>query len=173
MSGNNPPSAAATARALDANQNLKRSVQSAFDGKSNFSSSCWHQQCLISEQKRAYSYISFPRESSNMGSLFDDGWGLDSSPGFDISIPGISFVGAESFSNNFSLIQAGFLTSSIPEPQDTKKSSLDGNYRSKVRVSDRYKIVGFISSGTYGRVYKAIGHNGQSGEFAIKKSDEQ
>jgi hypothetical protein len=29
--------------------------------------------------------------------------------------------------------------------------------------------VGFISSGTYGRVYKAIGKNGQKGEFAIKK----
>lgn len=25
------------------------------------------------------------------------------------------------------------------------------------------------SSGTYGRVYKAVGCNGQSGEFAIKK----
>ena len=34
---------------------------------------------------------------------------------------------------------------------------------------DRYKVVGFISSGTYGRVYKAVGHNGMSGEFAIKK----
>jgi hypothetical protein len=36
-------------------------------------------------------------------------------------------------------------------------------------VRDRYHIVGFISSGTYGRVYKAIGKNGQKGEFAIKK----
>lgn len=66
-------------------------------------------------------------------------------------------------------------------------------YTSKVRVLDRYKVVGFIryvrvsaedapnndawvliaraecSSGTYGRVYKAVGWNGQSGEFAIKK----
>lgn len=41
-------------------------------------------------------------------------------------------------------------------------------YTSKVRVLDRYKVVGFISSGTYGRVYKAVGLNGQSGEFAIK-----
>ncbi len=40
---------------------------------------------------------------------------------------------------------------------------------SKVKVLDRYKVVGFISSGTYGRVYKAVGHNGQVGEFAIKK----
>jgi cyclin-dependent kinase 8/11 len=42
-------------------------------------------------------------------------------------------------------------------------------YTSKVRVRDRYHIVGFISSGTYGRVYKALGKNGQKGEFAIKK----
>ncbi len=42
-------------------------------------------------------------------------------------------------------------------------------YQSKVRVGDRYKVIGFISSGTYGRVYKAHGRQGQAGEFAIKK----
>lgn len=42
-------------------------------------------------------------------------------------------------------------------------------YQSKVRVVDRYKVIGFISSGTYGRVYKAVGRQGQPGEFAIKK----
>lgn len=42
-------------------------------------------------------------------------------------------------------------------------------YSSKKRVSERYKIIGFISSGTYGRVYKAQGRTGQVGEFAIKK----
>lgn len=42
-------------------------------------------------------------------------------------------------------------------------------YTSKVRVRDRYHIVGFISSGTYGRVYKAVRKNGEKGEFAIKK----
>lgn len=44
-----------------------------------------------------------------------------------------------------------------------------GGYTSRKRVHDRYRIIGFISSGTYGRVYKAVGRNGQVGEFAIKK----
>ncbi|KAL9111791.1 MAG: hypothetical protein Q9227_003850 [Pyrenula ochraceoflavens] len=55
------------------------------------------------------------------------------------------------------------------------------NYQSKVRVREKYHIVGFISSGTYGRVYKAVGKNGtdaankqiganeQKGVYAIKK----
>ncbi|KZF26775.1 cyclin-dependent protein kinase-like protein Ssn3 [Xylona heveae TC161] len=42
-------------------------------------------------------------------------------------------------------------------------------YASKVRVQDRYKVVGFISSGTYGRVYKAVSRHGDTREFAIKK----
>lgn len=36
-------------------------------------------------------------------------------------------------------------------------------------MRDKYHITGFISSGTYGRVYKAVGKKGQKGEFAIKK----
>ena len=35
MTTNNPPSAAATARASDATQTLKRSVAAAFDGEHN------------------------------------------------------------------------------------------------------------------------------------------
>jgi len=43
-------------------------------------------------------------------------------------------------------------------------------YRSKVRVLDKYHIIGFISSGTYGRVYKARSRtSGNKKEFAIKK----
>jgi len=42
-------------------------------------------------------------------------------------------------------------------------------YQSKTRVTDKYRVIGFISSGTYGRVYKAQGRHGQTGEFAIKK----
>lgn len=50
------------------------------------------------------------------------------------------------------------------------KKSPGIGYTSKVRIRDKYHIVGFISSGTYGRVYKATGKNGKQGEFAIKKS---
>ena len=38
-----------------------------------------------------------------------------------------------------------------------------------MHVTDKYNVIGFISSGTYGRVYKARGRQGQPGEFAIKK----
>ena len=55
------------------------------------------------------------------------------------------------------------------ETQDARKLPVNNGYTSKVRVLDRYEVVGFISSGTYGRVYKAVGVKGQSGEFAIKK----
>ncbi|CAO3691134.1 unnamed protein product [Rhizopus microsporus] len=38
------------------------------------------------------------------------------------------------------------------------------------RVLDKYEIIGFISSGTYGRVYKARSRNKDDPrEFAIKK----
>ena len=58
--------------------------------------------------------------------------------------------------------------SRLIEPSDSKKMPSLG-YTSKVRVHEKYKVVGFISSGTYGRVYKAVGRNGQPGDFAIKK----
>jgi cyclin-dependent kinase 8/11 len=62
--------------------------------------------------------------------------------------------------NNFTVVKSKFSWQS--------KMPLEG-YLSKKRVQERYKIVGFISSGTYGKVYKAIGRNGQLGEFAIKR----
>ncbi|KAI9162929.1 Serine/threonine-protein kinase SSN3 [Paramyrothecium foliicola] len=58
----------------------------------------------------------------------------------------------------------------LPDHHDRSAS-----YQPKVRVTDRYRIVGFISSGTYGRVYKAtsrgIGADGRpvGSEVAIKK----
>lgn len=57
----------------------------------------------------------------------------------------------------------------VTESSEARKMPPTNGYTSKVRVLDRYKVVGFISSGTYGRVYKAVGHNGMAGEFAIKK----
>ena len=57
----------------------------------------------------------------------------------------------------------------LPESSEAKKMPPNNGYTSKVRVLDRYEVVGFISSGTYGRVYKAVGHNGMVGDFAIKK----
>ncbi|KAJ9087349.1 cyclin-dependent protein kinase [Entomophthora muscae] len=41
---------------------------------------------------------------------------------------------------------------------------------SRIRVFDKYEILGFISSGTYGRVYKAVLKNkNDKTVFAIKK----
>ena len=43
-------------------------------------------------------------------------------------------------------------------------------YQSKVKLHNKYHIIGFISSGTYGRVYKARSKDPENkGEFAIKK----
>ncbi len=80
-------------------------------------------------------------------------------------VPGFSNSSSDSSGDSSASIDF----SEIAEPQDAKKVSANTGYKSKVKVLDRYKVVGFISSGTYGRVYKAVGHNGQSGEFAIKK----
>ena len=66
----------------------------------------------------------------------------------------------EPYTYNFSL---------LTESSEARKMPPTNGYTSKVRVLDRYDVVGFISSGTYGRVYKAVGHNGMVGDFAIKK----
>ncbi|KAF8475648.1 kinase-like domain-containing protein [Kalaharituber pfeilii] len=43
-------------------------------------------------------------------------------------------------------------------------------YQSKVKIQQKYQIMGFISSGTYGRVFKARSRDpNNKGEFAIKK----
>ncbi|KAI0429471.1 cyclin-dependent protein [Xylaria sp. FL1042] len=53
--------------------------------------------------------------------------------------------------------------------EDPSDRGVKVGYQSKVKVMDKYRVVGFISSGTYGRVYKAHGRQGQPGDFAIKK----
>ncbi|KAI0399634.1 cyclin-dependent protein [Xylaria palmicola] len=58
-------------------------------------------------------------------------------------------------------VQAAF-----EDPSD--RGTMSG-YQSKVKVMDKYRVVGFISSGTYGRVYKAHNRQGQLDDFAIKK----
>ncbi|KAL1844159.1 hypothetical protein VTJ49DRAFT_3815 [Mycothermus thermophilus] len=63
--------------------------------------------------------------------------------------------------------EVGFMPSPARYSADRSTGSM--GYQSKVRVTDKYKVIGFISSGTYGRVYKALGRHGQTGEFAIKK----
>ena len=43
---------------------------------------------------------------------------------------------------------------SRPDPSDHKKL-ISSSYDSKKKIKKLYEVVGFISSGTYGRVYKA------------------
>lgn len=52
---------------------------------------------------------------------------------------------------------------------DTTLLDLLGTLREIPHMLTILKFSSNGSSGTYGRVYKAIGCNGQSGEFAIKK----
>ncbi|KAI1960204.1 cyclin-dependent protein kinase [Ophidiomyces ophidiicola] len=55
------------------------------------------------------------------------------------------------------------------DDQGEAKSESQFSYRPRVHIRDKYQIIGFISSGTYGRVYKARSKTGLGGEFAIKK----
>ncbi|KAL6250520.1 cyclin-dependent protein kinase [Rhinocladiella similis] len=93
---------------------------------------------------------------------------------FNMSRPGSGFSIAQQFRKT---TQIGIDESS--RGLDKKQSG--NNYTSKVKVSQKYSIIGFISSGTYGRVYKAMERNPRSGTstpegaaptkelFAIKK----
>ncbi|KAL2427070.1 hypothetical protein ABEF95_007866 [Exophiala dermatitidis] len=45
---------------------------------------------------------------------------------------------------------------------DSSKKQPGNNYTSKVKIGQKYNIIGFISSGTYGRVYKAVEKNPRS-----------
>jgi cyclin-dependent kinase 8/11 len=53
-----------------------------------------------------------------------------------------------------------------PDPMRYYRSKRDNAHQT---VASKYKIVGFISSGTYGRVYKAVGKDGGDSVHAIKK----
>ncbi|KAL7796118.1 Pkinase domain-containing protein [Trichoderma ceciliae] len=63
--------------------------------------------------------------------------------------------------------------------QTTKRSVLaafeDGRdqsagYQPKARVTERYRIIGFISSGTYGRVYKAVSRTSNGEGIAVVRT---
>ena len=57
-------------------------------------------------------------------------------------------------------INANTLHTDAGRGLDKKQSG--NNYTSKVKVGQKYNIIGFISSGTYGRVYKAVEKNPKS-----------
>ncbi|KAK8037775.1 hypothetical protein PG991_001121 [Apiospora marii] len=76
----------------------------------------------------------------------------------------MSLTNSQSSSSAPSTARAQVMKRSVQAAfDDPSDRGLGSGYQSKVRVVDRYKVIGFISSGTYGRVYKA------PGEFAIKK----
>ncbi|KAK7906522.1 Pkinase-domain-containing protein [Apiospora marii] len=82
----------------------------------------------------------------------------------------MSLTNSQSSSSAPSTARAQVMKRSVQAAfDDPSDRGLGSGYQSKVRVVDRYKVIGFISSGTYGRVYKAVGRQGQPGEFAIKK----
>jgi len=39
------------------------------------------------------------------------------------------------------------------------KKQAGNSYTAKTKIGQKYSIIGFISSGTYGRVYKAVARN--------------
>jgi hypothetical protein len=58
---------------------------------------------------------------------------------------------------------------SFLDPADSRKM-VSPSYDSKKKIMQLYDVVGFISSGTYGRVYKAKSKS-RGGVYAIKKYD--
>jgi hypothetical protein len=56
----------------------------------------------------------------------------------------------------------------ITEPADPKMSSM--GYTSQRRINDNYDVVGFISSGTYGRVYKARNKSGRGAHPVLSRN---
>jgi hypothetical protein len=60
------------------------------------------------------------------------------------------------------------LTGYMTEPADAKMSSM--GYTSQRRINDNYDVVGFISSGTYGRVYKAKIKTGRGANIALSRN---
>ena len=55
---------------------------------------------------------------------------------------------------------------SPPDPMRVYRAKRDASRRT---VNSKYNIAGFISSGTYGRVYKAVSREDEGTLYAIKK----
>jgi len=69
---------------------------------------------------------------------------------------------------SISLANTCQLTPTSIEPADTKMSSM--GYTSQRRINDNYDVVGFISSGTYGRVYKARNKSGRGAHPVLSRN---
>lgn len=54
----------------------------------------------------------------------------------------------------------------VADPMKSWRARRDAAH---LTVNSKYQILGFISSGTYGRVYKAQSRDGSGGMYAIKK----
>ncbi|PTB71042.1 kinase-like protein, partial [Trichoderma longibrachiatum ATCC 18648] len=63
-----------------------------------------------------------------------------------------------------------FGSSSSAHRSYTDGRDQSAGYQPKARVTERYRIIGFISSGTYGRVYKAVGRTVNGEGIAVVKT---
>lgn len=156
MSLTNPPSSGSLPRTRVGN--LKRSIQATVDGNYLFlCMSPWDSGLSLPLQCLAKVSLSWILEDSILVVTFSLGcyWGC-----VHLQRPSVLLI-----------LNIGDWVHLLISTESTEAidSRRPGGYISKVRVRDRYHIVGFISSGTYGRVYKAVGKNGKKGEFAIKK----
>ncbi|KXX75940.1 Serine/threonine-protein kinase SSN3 [Madurella mycetomatis] len=173
MSLTNPPSSATGPGSVSAvrTQALKRSVQAAFEAAVGASMENWpappsptqrHQQTAAGRRATKPYGRDLPWASLAPGLMQHYG----------SVAPFYPFSGGFGTSPSLAMIPTKRPRTEVsfqPRPYPADRGIGPMGYQSKVRVTDKYKVVGFISSGTYGRVYKALGRHGQAGEFAIKK----
>jgi hypothetical protein len=151
-------------------QNLKRSVQAAFEGKNyidSFALSLHEINPLVTRLITSFcTYpLNIPQRRRNINSTSQPlSYHITSpaSPCFPRENLFLFIVGRFPFLTDIPML------TSLPEPTD-RGTNQNVGYQSKVRIIDRYSIIGFISSGTYGRVYKARSREDAPGLFAIKK----
>ncbi|GAB1315283.1 cyclin-dependent protein kinase [Madurella fahalii] len=173
MSLTNPPSSATGPGSVSAvrTQALKRSVQAAFEAAVRAvmenrpapPSSAQRHQHTAAGRRAAKPYgMDLPWTGFASGLMHHYGPAVS-------SYPFTGGVGASPYLAMIPVKRPRAEVSFQPMPYPADRGIGPMSYQSKVRVTDKYKVIGFISSGTYGRVYKALGRHGQAGEFAIKK----